>query len=370
MYVQKKSELDIESERLDTLSSSLDALKQDCRERECSITKAKHEITHIEDKLIQNQKETALLDQYIRQDTESLSALEAERGENERRLNMLNISERDNNAKKEVLLREISRLEARLSSLHGEYESLQQKLWDDYELTYSDAERLRRIIPDDERKAANTRLSVLRDAIKKLGTVNVNAIEEYLSLRERYEFLTAQVNDLEESKTKLSGIINKLEEQMRTAFTQSVKAINENFKDVFSELFGGGSAHIVICSPEDILQSDIEIVVQPPGKIIKNLVQLSGGEQAFVAIALYLAMIKLNPTPFCIFDEVDTSLDDVNVDRLAEYLKRCTNKTQFIMITHRRGTMELADRLYGITMHEKGVSRFLIMNTDSIAAKL
>ncbi|MHC1694771.1 MAG: hypothetical protein AB9835_05790 [Eubacteriales bacterium] len=224
--------------------------------------------------------------------------------------------------------------------------------------------------PGGGKKAANARLSALRDAIKKLGTVNVNAIEEYSSLRERYEFLTDQVGDLEESKTKLSGIIDSLEEQMRSAFTQSVKAINDNFGDVFSELFGGGSAKIVICSPEDILQSDIEIVVQPPGKIIKNLIQLSGGEQAFVAIALYLALIKLNPTPFCIFDEVDTSLDDVNVDRLADYLKRCTNKTQFIMITHRRGTMELADRLYGITMHEKGVSRFLIMNTDSIAARL
>ena len=181
--------------------------------------------------------------------------------------------------------------------------------------------------------------------------------------------MAGQIKDLSASRDELMGIIGQLEGEMETAFIDSFNQINENFNRVFGELFGGGSAEISLTDPDNVLESGIEIKAAPPGKIIKKMVQLSGGEQAFIAIALVFAILKVNPTPFCIFDEIEAALDEVNVARFAEYIKRYSSGTQFVMITHRRGTMEAANRLYGVTMPERGISRVLELNIDDISKK-
>ena len=194
----------------------------------------------------------------------------------------------------------------------------------------------------------------------------MGAIEEYADVKTRYDYLTGQINDLTKAKEEFSDIIGKLEKEMKTAFVNAFNAINENFKKTFAELFGGGSAEILLTDPEDVLNSGIEIKAAPPGKIIKSLMQLSGGEQSFVAIALFFAILQVNPTPFCILDEIEAALDEVNVARFGEYIKRYSGGTQFILITHRRGTMEVADRLYGVTMAVHGISKILALNVADI----
>ena len=178
--------------------------------------------------------------------------------------------------------------------------------------------------------------------------------------------MTGQINDLKNAKTELLDVIGKLEKEMKTAFVSAFNAINEKFNTTFSELFGGGSEELLLTDEENVLTSGIEIKAAPPGKIIKSLMQLSGGEQAFVAIALFFAILQVNPTPFCILDEIEAALDEVNVARFGEYIKRYSGGTQFILITHRRGTMEVADKLYGVTMPEHGISKVLALNVSEI----
>lgn len=194
--------------------------------------------------------------------------------------------------------------------------------------------------------------------MKKLGSVSIESIEEYRETKERYDFLKSQYDDAFNAKNTLEKMIVQLDTSMREKFSESLAKIQKAFKETFVELFGGGSAEITI-SGDDVLECSIDINVQPPGKIIKSLSLLSGGEQSIVAIALYLAILKVSPSPFCIFDEIEAALDDANVARFGEYLKKYSHSTQFIVITHRRGTMEAADMLYGITMQEKGVSDFI-----------
>ena len=195
-------------------------------------------------------------------------------------------------------------------------------------------------------------------------------IEEYREVSGRYEELSRQITDVEHSKTELSRLIGELTEQMRGIFSQQFEEINKNFGKIFTELFEGGSAALSLTDPDDLLESGIEITVRPPGKLIKNLAALSGGEQAFVAIAIFFAILKVNPSPFCLMDEIEAALDDVNVARFASYLHTLTEKTQFIAITHRRGTMEEADVLYGVTMQEEGVSKLLQLQVSEIEKKM
>ena len=213
-------------------------------------------------------------------------------------------------------------------------------------------------------------MAEVRGKIRALGNVNVGAIEEYKEVKERYDFMKAQVTDVEKSRAELNRMIGELCDEMRTLFSDSFKRINENFVHIFRELFGGGSARLYLSDPDDVLESGIEIEVSPPGKVIKNLSALSGGEQALVAISIYFAILAVNPSPFCILDEIEAALDDVNVVRYAQYLRRLTDKTQFIVITHRRGTMEAADVLYGVTMQEDGVSKILRLDLNSVSADL
>ena len=210
-------------------------------------------------------------------------------------------------------------------------------------------------------------LSDIKNKIRVLGSVNVDAIEEYREVSERYRFMTEQIADIRKSKAELEKIISGLTDEMCRIFAESFEIINSNFKEIFTELFGGGKAELVLTDPENVLESGIEIIVAPPGKVIKNLISLSGGEQSFVAIAIYFAILKLRPAPFCILDEIDAALDEVNVRKYAQYLKNFTDTTQFVLVTHRRSAMEEANVLYGVTMQEKGVSKLLSLHIDDVA---
>ena len=278
---------------------------------------------------------------------------------------------RDKTHKREVIFRQFTKLEGQREQVTTEHERLAAKIWEDYELTYTAAAELNYPpVTAETRPAYGARQSELKNKIRALGSVNVGAIEEYAAVKERYDFNTAQYNDLTQAKESLSGIIDRLEREMRTKFVDAFQEINRHFKVTFREMFGGGSAELALTDPENVLTSGIEINVAPPGKIIKNLIALSGGEQAFVAIALIFAILIVNPTPFCIFDEIESALDEVNVLRLSEYMRRYSEKTQFIAITHRRGTMEGSDRIYGITMPDRGVSRVLSMNINEVEKKM
>ena len=249
--------------------------------------------------------------------------------------------------------------ETRQKNLVTEKDKLAARLWEDYELTYSGALECGKPATEEERPAMTAELADMKAKIKALGSVNLSAIDEYTEVKKRYDFMTSQINDLEKSKENLLEIIFKLEAEMRETFASAFAEIDRNFKIVFRELFGGGTAELVLSDPENVLESGIDIRVAPPGKIIKSLMLLSGGEQAFVAIAIIFAILRVNPTPFCIFDEIEAALDESNVFRFADYLKRYSDRTQFIVITHRRGTMEIADRIYGVTMQERGISKVL-----------
>ena len=269
---------------------------------------------------------------------------------------------------REEMSREMARLAERKAAAESEYDQTVAKLWDEYQLSVSQAEAL--CVEFNSLPALRAQVADLRGKIRALGSVNVSAIEEYKEVKARYDALVTQVTDVEESRSELSRMISKLSAQMREIFTDSFRAINENFGRVFAELFGGGEASLMLEDESDVLSSGIGIRVAPPGKVIKNLEALSGGEQALVAISIYFAILAVNPAPFCILDEIEAALDDANVVRFAQYLRRVSDKTQFIVITHRRGTMEAANVLYGVTMQEDGVSKLLKLDLEQVDATL
>ena len=269
---------------------------------------------------------------------------------------------------REEMSREMARLAERKAAAESEYDQTVAKLWDEYQLSVSQAENL--CVEFESLTALRAQVADLRGKIRALGSVNVSAIEEYKEVKARYDALIHQVTDVEESRNELTRMISKLSTQMREIFSDSFRAINENFGRVFTELFGGGEASLVLEDESDVLSCGIGIRVAPPGKVIKNLEALSGGEQALVAISIYFAILAVNPAPFCILDEIEAALDDANVVRFAQYLRRVSDKTQFIVITHRRGTMEAANVLYGVTMQEDGVSKLLKLDLEQVDATL
>ena len=269
---------------------------------------------------------------------------------------------------REEMSREMARLAERKAAAESEYDQTVAKLWDEYQLSVSQAEAL--CVEFDSLPALRAQVADLRGKIRALGSVNVSAIEEYKEVKARYDALVTQVTDVEESRNELSRMISKLSAQMREIFTDSFRAINENFGRVFAELFGGGEASLMLEDESNVLSSGIGIRVAPPGKVIKNLEALSGGEQALVAISIYFAILAVNPAPFCILDEIEAALDDANVVRFDQYLRQVSDKTQFIVITHRRGTMEAANVLYGVTMQEDGVSKLLKLDLEQVDATL
>ena len=297
-----------------------------------------------------------------------IASLSAERMEKEALCGRLRADEKTRQEDKERLSGETARLTERREAMIREHDEIIGRLFDEYGMTRSEAEASG--IRVEEPGAAKRRLEELRGKIKRLGNVNVGAIEEYKEVGERYDFMKQQLEDVEASKTELHRLIKDLTSNMEVQFQEGFAAVAGHFSTVFTELFGGGKGELQLSDPDNLLESGIEIIVQPPGKKVSSIELLSGGEKALIALSIYFAIMKVNPPPFCMLDEVETALDDINVDRFAEYLHKMGDKTQFICITHRRGTMEEADMLYGVTMQEKGVSKLLQLNVAELEKNL
>ncbi len=291
-----------------------------------------------------------------------------QRAELEKQAVKLRTDERDTNSVREAMGQELVRLRERLDTLNNEQESILAKLWEEYELTRREAEEFAFKI--DDIASAQRRLADIKNKIRALGAVNVGAVVEYKEVSERYTFMKEQTEDVEKSKAELLRLIDDLTKNMQSQFTERFSDINRCFSQIFKDLFGGGEAVLEFSDPADILNSGIEIRVHPPGKIVSHIELLSGGEKALVAIAIYFAIMRVSPPPFCMLDEIEAALDEVNVVRFANYLRRMNERTQFITITHRRGTMEEADMLYGVTMQDQGISRLLSIKTHEEIEKL
>ena len=278
--------------------------------------------------------------------------------------------ERSKMAEKENFALAHAKNETKLQNLREEQDKLASKFWEDYEMSRNDALALgyEPITAADREEVHQLQISC-RNRLRALGNVDLGAVEKYKEVKERYDYMAGQIADLTAARDDLAKIIRELETEMQVSFMKTFEQINTNFDKTFKELFGGGSAELSLSDPTDVLTSGIEIKAAPPGKIIKNMTLLSGGEQSFIAIALFFAILQVNPTPFFILDEIEAALDEVNVARFAAYIKRYSAETQFILITHRRGTMEAANRLYGVTMPERGISKVLALDVASIRGK-
>ena len=392
------SENEKKKEEIDSLREQINLLRISLAEKRKDIYSLQNEITSFSSRLVslseqitldentiaglgnkeennrsKAERDRSILMQITEKITSSRERNEALRKvieEGETKLNSLREAIKVSSNRKELAFRQHVQLQSRFESLKSESDKISVRIWEEYELTYSAAAEL-----DYPKVTAETRaetVKVLTDAKNKLraiGHVNVGAIEEYKEVKEKYDFLKSQSDDLKQSRESLIDVIAKLEREMRVKFVESFEQINLHFGEVFRELFGGGKAEIKLEDPDNVLESGIEINVAPPGKIIKNLVQLSGGEQTFVSIALFFAILRVNPTPFCLFDEIESALDEVNVERFANYIKNYTGKTQFILISHRRGSIEQADTIYGVTMYEKGISKVLTLDVNEVEQK-
>ena len=298
------------------------------------------------------------IDEKVNNSGNQVNELKAQRIEKN---NNLSKAEKDYESQFEViegLKEQIVKIDVKKSKLEQDIEDVVNKLWEEYELTPNNVGEYQK--PENV-QSTTKQVNKLRSQIKELGSINVDSIEEYNTTKQRYDFMCEQRLDLEDGIAKLKKVIQDMTSTMKTQFATQFEIINKNFGEVFKELFGGGKAELILTDPENILECGIDIHVQPPGKKLQNMTLLSGGEKAFTAIALLFAILKINPSPFCVLDEIEAALDDVNVFRYADYLKKFTDNTQFLVITHRKGTMEAADTVYGITMEENGISKLLSM---------
>ena len=307
------------------------------------------------------QKDADAKEQTLKTEVEARTAMEAKRNQTEKQAQEKN---------KDILLleRESARLEQKKATSELEQKQLIDKLWESYELTPSSAKE--QTVEVESIAAANRRIGEVKRKMSSLGTPNLGAIDEYARVSERYEYLCSQRDDVLHAKGELETIVGDITREMTEIFVREFARINEYFGATFTEMFGGGKASLELEDEKEPLSCGIEIKVQPPGKQLKTITLLSGGEKAFVAIALYFAILKVRPTPFCMLDEIDAALDDRNVERFAAYLHKFSGKTQFIVITHRRGTMEAADVLYGVTMQEQGISKILHLDLDELQKQL
>ena len=341
------------------IDGSLEELGQGSRKFQEEIDRQNDMISHKEIEIERLKEKLAGFKDNTVSYNEQIKRYQEMHTEQNRLVNELNKGLKEFNDAKEKLSRDITMLEERREARRRDNDFIRNQLHDVYELTLTEALELAEKIED--MTAAQQQLNLVKKKIRDLGSVNVDAIEEYREVSERYEFMSGQIADVQRSKTELEKIITSLTEDMCRIFSESFEIINSNFKEIFVELFGGGKAELRLNDPENVLESGIEIIVAPPGKVIKNLISLSGGEQSFVAIAIYFAILKLRPAPFCILDEIDAALDEVNVRKYAQYLKKFTDTTQFVLVTHRRSAMEEANVLYGVTMQEDGISKLLKM---------
>lgn len=366
--------LSVEKDR-ETLTTAIEALETRLSDRSGRVKQLRAEIEACEARIeargtqIESLRgEVASLRAEAEKKRAAVQEIAGRRAALEQRAGELRAAERETSGKRESVGREVERLQERLEGLRREYDTIIAKLWEEYELTRREAEEIGITIEDVP--AAQRRLTELKNRIKALGAVNVAAVVEYKEVSERYTFMKAQTDDVEKSKAELLKLIDDLTRRMQTQFTERFSVINEQFGRIFKDLFGGGSASLSFTDEGDILNSGIEIKVHPPGKIVSHIELLSGGEKALVAISIYFAIMRVSPPPFCMLDEIEAALDDVNVTRFANYLRRMNDHTQFIAITHRRGTMEEADVLYGVTMQDQGISKLLSLRAHEVEEKL
>ena len=365
----QRDEAALEAERHSVEASTrqfavlLDAIDGDSETRRATIEAAERQTVSFRERLQEKlqQKEEILKD--VNAEKESIRRISDEKLELEGKRTRADKQAQQLNADINDLERRVSRAEQKKVTADLEEKQIIDKLWDSYELSHSAAQELRQ--PVENLQKANKEIADLRRQMNALGTPNLGAIEEYERVNSRYEFLTGQRDDIEKAKTELKGIIADITRDMETIFTEQFHQIDGCFRETFRDLFGGGKAALVLEDESNVLECGIDIRVQPPGKAVSTISLLSGGEKAFVAIALYFAILKVRPTPFCVMDEIEAALDEENVSRYAQYMRRLADKTQFLVITHRRGTMEEADILYGVTMQEKGVSTILSLDLDA-----
>ena len=364
------AEKDIEIRRssIEELKARIGSQSNKMLELDGEIEEIKNKNAELSDEISRLRSEAEKLRTDGGSSKELIAKLQSERNEAEARSTSLRTLERNKTSERERISGELARLEERKVTMLKEYDDTINKLYDEYQLTRREAENLGIVI--EEPHKAQRRLAEIKSRIRSLGSVNVGAIEEYKEVGERYEFMSSQVGDVEKSKAELIKLIDELTGKMAEQFREQFAKIGSEFTTTFRELFAGGMAELRLEDPSNVLESNIEIKVQPPGKNVQNIDLLSGGEKALSAIALLIAIIKVNPAPFCIFDEVEAALDEVNVSKYAQYLRRMTDTTQFVLITHRRGSMEEADMLYGVTMQEEGVSKLLELKTAEMARRL
>ena len=362
----ESASLDVERETIENSLQQIDALFQelsDDREARLSaITEAENNTALLQTQLREKESAIAALQTQIEQRRAALASGQSRRMELEGMRTRADKQVQEQNRALLDIQGLVSRFEQKKLAADMEEKQLLDKLWDSYELSHSAAQQLRK--PIESMNKANRRVAELRRSISALGTPNLGAIEEYDRVNTRYSFLTEQREDVLKAKRELTGIINEITGEMETIFRREFTNIDEEFRKTFLELFGGGKAQLVLEDPENVLDCGIDIRVQPPGKAVSAISLLSGGEKAFVAIALYFAILKVRPTPFCVMDEIEAALDEANVARFAAYMRTISKNTQFLVITHRRGTMEEADHLFGVTMQEKGVSRVIALSLD------
>ena len=345
------------------LSALLDALRGDSEQRRHAAEESEKQIAAMNEKLAEKEKERKTIEEKIAAIRAEIAQITSGRLELEGKRTRAEKQTQERNAEIIALERQSAKIEQKKLSADMEEKQILDKLWDNYELSFTEAGALRK--PIESMAKENRLIADLRREISSLGTPNLGAIEEYKRVSERYEFLSTQRDDVEKAKGELLGIIRDITGEMESVFLDRFHAIDDAFRTTFRELFGGGKASLELEDENDVLSCGIEIKVQPPGKAITTISLLSGGEMAFVAIALYFAILKVRPTPFCVMDEIEAALDEANVNRYADYMRRMADKTQFLVITHRRGTMEAADMLYGVTMQEKGVSSVIELDLES-----
>ncbi len=343
---------------IENANAALKAKEQD-KQRICQQNDALYQEIHQKEQLNEQ------IQQLSQELKKQITSIEQQKVKVVQQMQEIQSSNKDLTERLLQLQQELSRVETKRVKLNMEQENISNRLWEDYEITYSTAQEFKKEL-ENEKEAAKEAAS-LKAQIKALGSINLDSIEEYKTVKERFEFLSTQKADLEQAKDNLNKVIVSMEELMEKHFEEQFTLINESFGEVFTELFGGGKGRLYLSDRDNILESGIEIEVQLPGKGLQNINLYSGGEKSFIAIALLFAILRVKPTPFCILDEIDAALDDVNVSRFATYLKNYIDQTQFIVITHRRGTMEAANVLYGVTMQEKGVSKLLSLQIDDVA---
>ena len=352
-----ESEVSIE-EMTEMINKEIETHTRNAENKKVQIENASLENSKLKEEIENTKQEIEKVKSQVENSGENIENLKQERIEQNEKLSKKEDEQTEQFKTIEELKAQITKMEVKKTKTEEDITDVINKMWEEYELTPNNAGNYQK--PENV-ALTQRKVNILRTDIRELGSVNVDSIEEYKNLKDRYDFMCEQRLDLEDTMAKLRKVIQEMTETMKKQFKEKFEVINKNFGEVFKELFGGGMAEVTLTDEENILECGIDITVQPPGKKLQNMTLLSGGEKAFTAIALLFAILKINPAPFCVLDEIEAALDDVNVYRYAEYLKKFAKETQFLIITHRKGTMEAADTVYGVTMEEKGISKLLSM---------